>query len=295
MKVLLAVDSSPESQLGIAAATGRPWPSGTTFQVLTVIDLDRWEGTPTLLDDARRAAELLVKGANEKLSRTRCEMSSEIQWGSPAKAISDHAKEWGADMVMVGSHGQGGSTRFLLGSVSQAVLRMSTCSVEIVRQAAITAPPADGTTILLATDGSEYSAHAVYSVANRPWPANSRIRILSVVQLPIFEQQTIPSSVYSEYPSELLQQMWKEARVRADQAIAEARKILKSASSILCDAMVTPAGRPRAVILDEAQSWGANLIVLGSHGRRGGERLSMGSVAESVALHAHCAVEVIRQ
>jgi len=47
-------------------------------------------------------------------------------------------------------------------------------------------------------------------------------------------------------------------------------------------------------ILGMADSWGANLIVLGSHGRRGFDRYVMGSVSEAVALHAHCSVEVVR-
>jgi nucleotide-binding universal stress UspA family protein len=54
-------------------------------------------------------------------------------------------------------------------------------------------------------------------------------------------------------------------------------------------------GEPRAFILDEAKAWGADLIVLGSHGRHGLDRLLMGSVSESVALYAHCSVEVVRQ
>jgi nucleotide-binding universal stress UspA family protein len=53
-------------------------------------------------------------------------------------------------------------------------------------------------------------------------------------------------------------------------------------------------GDPKAVILDEAGQWGADLIVVGSHGWRGIDRLMMGSVSESVAMHAHCSVEVIR-
>jgi nucleotide-binding universal stress UspA family protein len=56
-----------------------------------------------------------------------------------------------------------------------------------------------------------------------------------------------------------------------------------------------PLGEPRAVILDTAKTWGANLIVLGSHGRRGMDRFLLGSVSEAVAIHAHCSVEVIRK
>ena len=49
------------------------------------------------------------------------------------------------------------------------------------------------------------------------------------------------------------------------------------------------------MILEEAREWGADLIVVGSHGRRGLERFLLGSVADSIAIHAECSVEVIRQ
>jgi len=50
----------------------------------------------------------------------------------------------------------------------------------------------------------------------------------------------------------------------------------------------------KATILDEADAWKADLIVLGSHGRRGMDRFWMGSVSEAVAMNARCSVEVIR-
>jgi nucleotide-binding universal stress UspA family protein len=103
------------------------------------------------------------------------------------------------------------------------------------------------------------------------------------------------SPLCPEYPTtSVLDQVWKEARTRAEEAVADARKTL-CAKGLNVDDWKTPVGEPRAVILDEAKAWGANLIVLGSHGRHGLERMLMGSVAESVALHAHCSVEVVRQ
>lgn len=53
-------------------------------------------------------------------------------------------------------------------------------------------------------------------------------------------------------------------------------------------------GKPTAKILDAAKSWPADLVVIGSHGRSGVERLLLGSVAESVARHASCPVLVVR-
>jgi nucleotide-binding universal stress UspA family protein len=49
------------------------------------------------------------------------------------------------------------------------------------------------------------------------------------------------------------------------------------------------------ILLDEAGKWHADMIVLGSHGRSGFDRFTMGTVSEAVALHADCSVEAIRE
>jgi nucleotide-binding universal stress UspA family protein len=54
------------------------------------------------------------------------------------------------------------------------------------------------------------------------------------------------------------------------------------------------AGNPKEVILEEAEKWNADLIVVGSHGRRGFKRFLLGSVSEAVAMNAHCSVVVVR-
>ncbi len=293
MKVLLAIDSSAASQYAISMVATQPWPSGTVFCAVNVVDISQWEGLPVLIEDAKQQGQLLVKGAREALAQSGHEVFSEVHLGFPREALPEYAKEWGADFVIVGSHGRSALTRFLLGSVAQAVLRTSPCSVKIVRPGPGPASPPDGKKILLATDGSECSAKAVYSVANRPWPAKSQIRILSVVQLPII--QTTPSPAYSEYPDTMFEEAYKAARARAESAFVDARQTLSATSLTISDGEATPEGEPRTVILDQAKAWGADLIVLGSHGRKGWDRLLMGSVAESVALHAHCSVEVIRR
>jgi len=54
-------------------------------------------------------------------------------------------------------------------------------------------------------------------------------------------------------------------------------------------------GDPRTVIVDAADEWQADLIVVGSHGRTGLQRLMLGSVSQSVVAHAHCSGEVVRR
>jgi universal stress protein A len=53
-------------------------------------------------------------------------------------------------------------------------------------------------------------------------------------------------------------------------------------------------GDIREKIIDRASDWGADLIVVGSHGRSGIQRFLLGSVAEFVARNAHCSVEIVR-
>ena len=68
----------------------------------------------------------------------------------------------------------------------------------------------------------------------------------------------------------------------------------KNNKTISVDATIIP-GPPRSAILDEAETWGADLIVLGSHGYRAWERFLLGSVSQAVVSHAKCSVEVVRR
>jgi nucleotide-binding universal stress UspA family protein len=78
----------------------------------------------------------------------------------------------------------------------------------------------------------------------------------------------------------------------AEEAVEDARAILNDAGLDSTGAVTV--GDPRTGILDEAGHWSARLIVVGSHGITEADRVAPGSVAETVALHAHCSVEVIR-
>ena len=57
---------------------------------------------------------------------------------------------------------------------------------------------------------------------------------------------------------------------------------------------VVPDGSPKRIIVEEAETWGADLVVVGSHGYRSWERMLLGSVSQAVAAHAECSVEIVR-
>ena len=226
--------------------------------------------------------------ATSELRQSGLEVVSEIQAGLPKKAIVEYAKNWGADLIMVGSHRSNAVARFLLGSVSRAVLRSAPCSVEIVRPSPRGVPASSrGMKLLVGTDGSNCSEKATHAVANRPWPAETLVRVISV------REPIAPESTMALDPS-LMEEILERERRRAEDALTSARQILSSAGLKLCDSSETLFGDPRSVLLDEAKSWGADLVVVGSHGLHGLDRVLLGSVSEAVAMHAHCSVEVIR-
>ena len=144
--------------------------------------------------------------------------------------------------------------------------------------------------ILLAVDGSPCSEAAVEEVGRRPWPEGSAIKVLTTFELP-----TPPTPEGWALPANYFQEMDAALRKQAENVINRAIAKLKPKlnKTISLDAQILP-GPPRNVILDEAEDWGADLIVVGSHGYRTWERFLLGSVSQSVVSHAKCSVEVVR-
>src|ERR1700674_2328528 len=230
MKVIIAIDCSPASERVLDEVVARPWPEGTTFSVVNVVDVHRFARFPALIEDAKREADGLVKAGSERLARTGHKALSEVIMGFPRRAISEHAKEWNADLIMVGSHGHTAIGRFLLGSVAQGILRTASCSMEIVRSASGgPAPSSHPMKILLATDGSDCSVGAAHSVASRPWPDGTVFKVLSVEELIVLDGQMAASSLSAIYPASLLEELMTQARDRASSAFETAREILQRA------------------------------------------------------------------
>src|SRR5881396_3479176 len=121
--------------------------------------------------------------------------------------------------------------------------------------------------ILLATDGSPCSETAVNEVARRPWPTGSEVKIISAVELP-----TPPASEPWALPPDYFQDIEKAARDQAQAALNNASAKCRAGNNQLEVTTVLLEGSPKHVILDEAEQWGADLIVIGSHVYRGLQR-----------------------
>ena len=146
MKVLVAIDGSPCSNVALKEVASRPWPKGSEFKVVSAYELplmpgpEAWAISPdycdSLTDAVRDHAQALTDSARTKLGAALGDsfpVTSEIIAGAAKSAILERAEAWNADLIVVGSHGYRMWERFLLGSVSQAVVSHAKCSVEVVR------------------------------------------------------------------------------------------------------------------------------------------------------------------
>lgn len=144
--------------------------------------------------------------------------------------------------------------------------------------------------ILLAVDGSDCSVAAVAAVARRPWPAGSEVKLLAAIE-PLFVPTSEAWAVPANYYAQLEKAGQDQAHEAIDKAVEQFRARRDTPLEVSTEAM---RGQAKDVILDRAEHWGADLIVVGSHGYRGFKRFLLGSVSQAVAAHAKCSVEIVR-
>jgi nucleotide-binding universal stress UspA family protein len=142
--------------------------------------------------------------------------------------------------------------------------------------------------ILLAVDGSEYSAQAVKAVIERPWPSNTFVRVMHAIDTP-----TPPVVGEITYVGDDMEAVRQANQKAGEELVARVANSLDNAK--LKVETVVREGKPEFEIVEEAKEWRSDLIVIGSHGYTGFKRLVLGSVAQSVVGHAPCSVEVVRQ
>lgn len=144
--------------------------------------------------------------------------------------------------------------------------------------------------ILLATDGSEWSEAAVREVAERLWPAGSIVEVVSVVG-PSF----VGTHPFAPIAPDVYGEIERGLRDAAEAAVtrAEAELLRNQTADLRVETRVL-VGPPGPMIREEADRWGADLVVVGSHVRGAVERFLLGSVSTAVALHAPCSVEIVR-
>jgi nucleotide-binding universal stress UspA family protein len=146
MKILIATDGSRFSEAAVEKACDVVGGNErTTFRVISVYELAvplanepyalSAEYYQQLDDVAKQQAEDAARNCVELIGKrvSKAQTTAIVEFGRPAQVIVEEAERWGADVVVVGSHGYGFWGRLALGSVSDAVLHHAPCSVLVVK------------------------------------------------------------------------------------------------------------------------------------------------------------------
>ncbi|HSN29175.1 MAG TPA: universal stress protein [Kofleriaceae bacterium] len=228
-------------------------------------------------EEARRLGERVAQLASKGLD---VELASRV--GAPGEVVANVASELHAELIVVGTHGHTGISRFLLGSVATAVLRHAPCDVLVCRG---TSGPSPFLRPLVATDFSATSLRALRNAAALTAPG-ATIEVVHAWQLPagswgasLLGQARFPWSTVRDA-------VLSGAQDQADKLVAGHADLGHPLHVDLVQ------GPPASVITHAAEKGGHDLIAIGTHGLKGFRRLLLGSVAESVIRHAPCSVLV---
>lgn len=290
MRILIAVDTVPTTELLMNAFAARHWPRGAVARVVSVVEDEAvprevWRAAAfraeAVRSEMRRRGEQVSALTVEPLRWLGVEAEVTVLRGDPQWLIPFEARRWGADLILIRAHNRTDFRNWMLGSVARSVARNAPCSVEVIRS-----PPGQGRhpdggmRVLLATDGSGHSDEAVRAVTERPWPNQAEVRVLSMVNPLAYSFEEL--GLYKGGKTE-----------RAHRAINEAASVLTGAGLRVTAEVV--AGRPARRIVRAARETRADLIVVGTEDREGLNRLLRGSVSEDIAAAAHCSVSIVRR
>jgi nucleotide-binding universal stress UspA family protein len=228
---------------------------------------------PRLLDPAlREASQANLSSLLALVRRQGLHAEGELRLGRPAAEVARAAQELHADLVVMGTHGRSGFPRWMLGSVTETVLRRAPCPVLTVPALAREHPgPMFFKRILCATDFSPASEAAVGFAASLAEEADACLLLVHVLDGP-----------------EDGRDFECAARARLRRALPpEAREWCLPEEIVMC-------GRVAPEILRLATERDVGLIVMGVHGRSFLDLMAFGSVTHQVVREAFCPVLTVR-
>lgn len=297
-KVLLATDGSAEAERASRAAVELVGKTGSELHLIHVWSVPLYyhperHGYRAQSEKQREEAQQQLDEQVEKVREAGGSVAeAHLGVGPPDEEIVLTAEDIGVGLIVIGSRGLSGLRRSLLGSVSESVMRHAHSSVLVVRREA-----GEGekeaedmsifpTKILVATDGSLSSAHAVQEAVNLASQTDSELHIVHVMPV---------STLYSSADMVLAGgvPLYDESRKKANRILAEDVERAKEAGAPEAEVHLLE-GKPDAEVVALAEEIGAGLIVVGSRGFGALARALVGSTSTSIVRHAHCPVMVIR-
>jgi len=142
--------------------------------------------------------------------------------------------------------------------------------------------------VVIGVDDSPCSQAALEFVRKVSWPSGTAVTVVSSVEMPVSAYATDYAPVNMELGACL-----DELTKCHQQMVSRDEKVLRSAGLLVASCVLQ--GDPRETLIEVARTERADLVVVGSHGRTGLDRLLMGSVASHVVTHAPCSVLVVKE
>ena len=293
-RILLATDCSPQAEAAevYACTLAELWRASMT--VVNVLEfapgmnpeypVNRLYLAEMMKQATRALAELKARSVNRGIS-----VQTNIATGIPSQQILAVAEAEDVDLIVVGTLGKTGLKHVLLGSTAERVIRASPCPVLAVRaEWSETERGGDGSgpaaikRILVPVDFSDCSLDALEYAAVLAQRAKASVTLLHVLEPVSYGLDftlTIPGS-----------------RARKKEAVAERLAGVVSALQALKvkAEYVIRGGLPNDSTLETARTISADMIIMGTHGRRGLSHALYGSVAESVLRNSRCPVLTVR-
>jgi nucleotide-binding universal stress UspA family protein len=234
------------------------------------------------VDLERRVSELVEARVMEQTGRPAEGFRLVINAGKPEAGILEAAAAWNVDLIVIGSRGDTGLARILLGNVSERVVRYAPCSVLVARPC-----PKQGI-VLAATDLSDASFPAVKAGAEQARLRAAKLVVLHNVDLwPPPVSSVTAGLAAAGFPT--------DPRVLEEQRSAALQRLEEILGRLRIEATCRIShGPPDAEIIRAADELEPELLVIGTHGRTGLSRLALGSVAERVVETANSSVLVVR-
>ena len=223
------------------------------------------------MEKARTLAEKAVGRIRSDFPGWRVEEA--VVPGSPSESLIVKADEWGADLLVVGSHGHTALGRFFLGSVSQSVVAHARCSARVARLCPHKqmADPGSPVRIVIGVDGSPGAEAAVRAVASRQWPEGSEACVVNGLWVipPVSEEE----EMHEHIAMQAAEWVAREKPV-AEEIVGSAVEQLKAAG--LATTAIIKVEEPKRLLLSEAERWDADCVFVGARGLSRLKRLLLG-------------------
>lgn len=280
-EILVPTDNSDCAQAAVEYAADLAQQYDATVHVLNVVDARYLENVPHY-EKSREDATAVTTPVAEQLENHDIAVEQVVQTDVPSEAILSYATEQDVDLIVMGTHGRTGVDRYLLGSVTEKVVRRSDVPVLTVRapdSEPVTFPYTD---VLVPTDGSEGATAAVGPAVDIASTYGATLHALSVVDT---------RSLGVDMRSTVLVDELEERAQNAVDAVEEQAAV----ASVPKTEAVVEYGLPSDSIRSYVEANDIDLVVIGTHGRSGLPRYLLGSVAEKLVRTSPAPVMTIRK